>query len=159
MIQKNKLLALAITTLVFGSCKKEFNSPSVSEELSISNSANRTGEKLKNHDLELNISGLEDLGPNARYEGWVIIDGSPVSTGTFTVNSSGQMSQTVFTVPGNDGKLKDAVAFIITIEPYPDNSPAPSDQHLMAGNFTETTANLSIGHPAALNTMFASASQ
>ena len=155
MKQKNKLMALAISSVVFASCQKEVAPIPVQEELRASSSGSS---KLKNDELQLNISGLENLGSNARYEGWVIIDGSPVSTGVFTVNGAGQMSQTIFELPATAGKLKTAAAFVLTIEPYPDNSPAPSDQHLIAGNFNGSSADLTIGHPAALNTMFASAS-
>ena len=34
--------------------------------------------------LNLSISGLEDLGTDYVYEGWLIIDGAPVTTGVFT---------------------------------------------------------------------------
>lgn len=158
MKQTDKLATMMIAALILTGCQKEISKSPVSEEISVSSVAKSGSDKLKNHELELNISGLENLGSNARYEGWVIIDGNPVSTGVFTVNNSGQLSQTVFEVPGSGGSLKNAAAFVLTIEPYPDNSPAPSEQHLVAGNFNENTANLSIGHPAALNTTFASAS-
>lgn len=151
---KNAGLLLG-AALLLASCQKDIINNEEPLENSLS-SEQRNG-KLKNDELKLNISGLEDLGPNARYEGWVIIKGSPVSTGVFTVNGAGQMSQTVFEVPAQLGKLKDASAFVLTIEPYPDNLPAPSDQHLLAGNFDGSTASLSIGHPAALNTSFANA--
>jgi hypothetical protein len=151
---KNAGLVLS-ASLLLASCQKEVAQGNLqSEEFS---STNRPDLKLKNDELELNIAGLENLGPNARYEGWVIIDGSPVSTGLFTVNNSGQMSHTIFEVPATQGKLKSATAFVLTIEPYPDNSPAPSDQHLLAGNFSGSSASLNINHPAALNTNFANA--
>ena len=35
-------------------------------------------------DLTLNISGLEDLGDAAIYEGWIMVDGTPQTTGTFS---------------------------------------------------------------------------
>ena len=148
---------------LLASCEKETSTPPVGEELSTSSFDNTNSfdnlksEKLKNDELELNFTGLENLGPNARYEGWVIIDGSPVTTGVFTVNNSGQMSQTIFEIPAPVGKLKRAAMFVLTIEPYPDNSPAPSDQHLVAGAFDGNSASLAIDHPAALNTNFASA--
>lgn len=146
---------LLLATLLLASCQKDIlNNESTSEGILVSE--DKIG-KVKNDELKLNINGLEDLGPNARYEGWVIINGSPVSTGIFTVNSAGQMSQTIFEVPAPLGKLKDASAFVLTIEPYPDNAPAPSDQHLLAGNFSGSTASLTISHPAALNTDFANA--
>lgn len=140
--------------LFFAACQKDIGQPlTVSEEFA--GSANNG--KLKNDELVLNISGLENLGPNARYEGWVVIDGTPVTTGIFTVNNSGQMSQTIFEVPATVGKLKNSAMFVLTVEPYPDNNPAPSPQHLLAGNFNETTATLTINHPAALNTNFSMA--
>lgn len=105
--------------------------------------------------LNLNISGLEDLGPAARYEGWLVVNGTPVSTGTFTVNASGQLSQTSFDV--DRIQLENAAAFVLTVEPFPDANPAPSEQKLMGGDFSSSNAALSIGHPAALNTMFSTA--
>jgi hypothetical protein len=153
----NNLLILATASAFLAGCQKESAQLPVFEESSSINMVNGAVEKLKNRELELNISGLEDLGPNARYEGWVIINGNPVSTGVFAVNSQGQMSQTIFEVPATEGKLKEATAFVLTIEPYPDPSPEPSNQHLMAGNFEINTASLSIGHPAALNSLFTSA--
>lgn len=152
-----KIAAGIVLPLLFlAACQKQIKdlpAPGNNDEIS----AGAGKGKLKNDELELNITGLENLGPSARYEGWVIIDGSPVTTGTFTVNNSGQLSQTIFEVPAPVGKLKNATMFVLTIEPYPDNSPAPSDQHLLAGAFNGSNASLTIDHPAALNTNFASA--
>lgn len=105
--------------------------------------------------FNLNINGLEDLGPAARYEGWLIVNGAPVSTGTFTVNAAGQLSQTSF--DSEKSQLENATAFVLTIEPFPDTDPAPSAQKLLAGDFSGNNAAVSINHPAALNTGFASA--
>ena len=49
--------------------------------------------------LTLNLSGLEMLGSEFVYEGWIIVDGNPVSTGTFTSVSFPQ----TFDVDANDG--------------------------------------------------------
>ena len=133
---------IALPLLFLAACQKEIKDlPVISEEVS---SKGGSG-KLKNDELELNISGLENLGASARYEGWVIIDGSPVTTGTFTVNNAGELSQTIFEIPTHQGKLKNATAFVLTLEPYPDNSPAPSNQRLLGGNFSDANASLSIG--------------
>ncbi len=102
--------------------------------------------------LSLNISGLEDLGANYNYEGWIIVSGAPVSTGTFTVDGSGNMSQTNFTVNSTD--LQNATAFVLTIEPNPDSDPLPSSVHLLGGDFSGATASLSVGHTAALGNDF-----
>jgi len=39
--------------------------------------------------LRLDLSGLESLGPGYVYEGWIIVDGEPLSTGTFMVDAAG----------------------------------------------------------------------
>jgi hypothetical protein len=49
-------------------------------------------DSLKN--LNLNISGLEDLRSDAIYEGWLIVNGAHVTTGTFSIDGSGTMSKT-----------------------------------------------------------------
>jgi len=105
--------------------------------------------------LTLNISGLEDLGSDAIYEGWLIVNGAPVSSGTFSVDASGTMSQTSF--PMNATDLDNTSTFVLTVEPVPDNDAAPSDVHLLAGDFSSNSASLSVGHGAALGDDFASA--
>jgi len=102
--------------------------------------------------LELNLTGLEDLGSDYTYEGWIIVDGSPVTTGTFDVSSDGTLSQTSFEVDA--GQLEDATTFVLTIEPKPDNDPAPTDIHILAGDFSGTSANLTVDHEAALGSNF-----
>jgi hypothetical protein len=104
--------------------------------------------------LNLNISGLEDLGSDAIYEGWLIVNGAPVTSGTFSVDANGNMSQTSFPVNATD--LDDASTFVLTIEPVPDNNAAPSDVHLLAGDFSANSASLTVGHGAALGDDFAS---
>ena len=92
-----KNVAGAVLPLLFlTACQKDIKPPVISEEVSTGRPGN---EKLKNDELQLSITGLENLGPHARYEGWVIIEGSPVSSGVFTVNNAGQMSRTIFEVP------------------------------------------------------------
>lgn len=107
------------------------------------------------HDLTLNFSGLDDLGPNFAYEGWVIVNGSPVSTGVFTVDGSGTPSQTMFPVSSFD--LAGASKFVLTIEPVPDADPNPSSTHYLAGDFTDGDASLSVADPAAFGDDFTGA--
>lgn len=106
--------------------------------------------------VSLTLSGIEDLGANARYEGWLIVNGSPVSTGVFSVNGAGVPSQTEFMV--DDSAIDNASLFVLTIEPYPDANPAPADTHILAGEFNANMATISVGHPAALGDDFATAS-
>jgi len=98
--------------------------------------------------VTLNINGLKELGANYQYEGWLIVGGTPVTTGTFTVDTNGMLSQTIFSV--NQSDLINATTFVLTIEPIPDPDPDPSSTHILAGNFIDFDAPLSVGHPAAL---------
>ena len=41
--------------------------------------------------LQLSFSGIEPLQNGYHYEGWVIVDGAPETTGKFNVNSSGAL--------------------------------------------------------------------
>ncbi|SHI88862.1 anti-sigma factor [Pseudozobellia thermophila] len=93
--------------------------------------------------LSLNLSGLGNLGDDFLYEGWVIVDGAPVSTGTFSVNDSGEPSATEFAMDAET--LASATAFVLSIEPNPDPSPDPADTKLFVGDFNGSTANLSTG--------------
>jgi len=104
-------------------------------------------------DFTLDISGLEALGADFIYEGWLIVDGNAITTGTFNVDAQGTLSETSFTVESTD--LASASTFVLTIEPSPDPDPAPSDVHILAGDFSGTSAELTIDHPAALSQDFA----
>lgn len=106
--------------------------------------------------LNLNITGLEDLGDDYAYEGWLIVDGAPVSAGIFSVDASGNLSETAFEIDA--ANLENASTYILTIEPSPDSDPNPSDVHILAGDFSSNSADLSTKHSAALGTDFADAS-
>lgn len=86
--------------------------------------------------LSLNLTGLTDLGPNFVYEGWIIVAGNPVSTGTFTSTSFPQD----FIV--NAAELASASKFVLTIEPLIDTDPAPSATKILAGDFSGASASV-----------------
>ncbi len=113
-------------------------------------SCDKDDDKIDTRTLNLNLSGLEDLGSDYAYEGWIVVDGTPQSTGTFDVDSNGGLSQSQFEL--NPENLEIATAFIVTIEPRPDSDPAPSSVHLLAGNFSGTEASLTIDHGSAIGT-------
>ncbi|MEO5905885.1 MAG: anti-sigma factor [Saprospiraceae bacterium] len=127
------LMTLVICVSLFASCKDD-------------------DEVMNTKIFNLNISGLENLGAGYAYEGWLIVDGNPISSGVFTVNNSGSLSKTSFEVDKSD--LETATTFVLTLEPSPDNDPAPSKVHILAGDFTGTNASLAISHGAALNSTF-----
>ncbi len=87
-------------------------------------------------ELTLNLAGLEELGTDFVYEGWIIVNGSPVSTGTF---SSVTFPQT-FTVDSDD--LDTATTFVLSIEPSVDSDPAPAATKILAGDFSGSSASV-----------------
>ena len=91
---------------------------------------------LSTADLTLNLTGLEELGTDFVYEGWIIVNGSPVSTGTF---SSVTFPQT-FTVDSDD--LDAATTFVLSIEPSVDSDPAPAATKILAGDFSGSSASV-----------------
>ena len=105
--------------------------------------------------LTLNINELEDVGENFIYENWLIVNGSPVSAGTFSVNTEGVLSKTLFTIPST--VLDNATQYVLTIEPDQDTDPTPSKVHVLAGDFISNSAEVSIEHSAALGTNFSTA--
>lgn len=112
-------------------------------------------EDKSDNQLNLNISGLESLGSEYAYEGWIMVDGSPKTTGVFTVDADGALSRSAFDI--EEGDLEKATAFILTVEPSPDSDPAPSAVHILAGDFSDDNASLTVSHGAALGTDFTEA--
>jgi len=109
--------------------------------------------------IVLDFDGLETLGADAVYEGWIIVDGAPVTTGRFNIDADGEAIAEdggghVFEIPAD----VDATAVVVTIEPTVDPDPAPSATHILAGDVVDGEAALTIGHPAALGTDFADVS-
>ncbi len=111
---------------------------------------------IKSGNLNLSIQGLEDLGPDYVYEGWIITPSGPVSSGIFTVDANGMLSKNQFSIP--EETLDASTTFVLTIEPKVDPDPAPSKIHVLAGDFSASSANLSISHGAALGNDFGSVS-
>ena len=113
--------------------------------------------------LALSFSGLDPLANGFHYEGWAIIDGSPVSTGKFNVNSNGDLVDLDGKVIENgefdtDVDLSGATAIVLTIEPANDTDLVPTDTHYLAGSVSDLSATLTVGHAAALGDNFAGAS-
>jgi len=123
MVKKILSLALVAFGLTFTSCSNDDD-----------------GVTTKN--LTLNINGLESLGADYVYEGWIIVDGNPVSTGTFTSTAAGQ----TFNVDAT--QLAAATRFVLSIEPAGETGTAaatPADTKLVVGDFNGDTATISLG--------------
>ncbi len=109
----------------------------------VSCSNDDNGSSTTTRELTLNLNGLEDLGSDFVYEGWIIVDGSPVSTGTFAVDETGVLSETSFDVDA--AMLASATAFVLSIEPAVDPDPAPADTKILSGDFVSDTAEVNSG--------------
>jgi len=118
------------------------------------------------HSITLNVNGLEPLGTGFLYEGWIIVGGNPVSTGTFNVAASGGLidengdaiANSEFAISSDPSEI---AAVVISIEPNPDSNPAPSGTKILGGDLVMGTLDeynvpLSVGHAAAFGNDFAS---
>ena len=119
----------------------------------MSSCVNSTNDKSN---VELELQGLENLGANFEYQGWLVVGGEPVSIGVLPVDENGELIQSIYEVDAE--KLEESTAFVVTIEPSPDNNPLPSPTHVVAGDFDGNQASLDINHTAALGCNFNDAS-
>ena len=92
--------------------------------------------QIETSELTLNLTGLEALGDDFVYEGWVIVDGAPVSTGRFSDVTFPQTFQVLST------QLVAATTFVLSIEPTVDPDPAPAETKVLAGDFSGTSASV-----------------
>ncbi|MDT7831698.1 anti-sigma factor [Flavobacteriaceae bacterium S356] len=120
MMKKIGTLLLLAVSLFFASCNDSDDTPTTAT-------------------LTLNLSGLEALGASYVYEGWIIVNGSPVSTGTFTSVSFPQS----FVVDAT--QLASATTFVLSIEPAVDPDPTPAATKVLAGDFSGSSANVTTG--------------
>ena len=118
-------------------------------------SCNNDDDPVANSALTLTISNLPMSTSNEQYEGWIIVNNAPVSTGTFTANAEGALSQSTFQVDA--AMLASATTFVLSIEPVPDSDPAPSSIKILGGDFSGNQTMLTAGHGAALGNDFSSA--
>lgn len=123
--------------------------------LSVACGGGSDGNSSNNTRMKVDITGLEDLGDDFLYEGWLIVDGAAITSGTFSVDGGGNLSKTEFSVNATD--LANASTFVLTIEPFPDADPDPADTHILAGSFADNVAQIEVDHSSALNTDFSTA--
>jgi hypothetical protein len=126
MIKKVLVGALALSIFAT-SCSGDDNAPEVNNN------------EVQTSPLTVNFTGIESLGSDFVYEGWIIVNGIPVSTGTF--------SSVVFpkTFQVNSSDLEVATAFVLSIEPAVDLDPDPAATKVLAGDFNGNVATVSTG--------------
>lgn len=79
--------------------------------------------------LEAGDAALPEVGPDYRWEGWLIEDGKPVSTDLFDARDG--ITDYHFAVA--DRTLEDASAFVLTIEPADEAAGTPSASKYLGG--------------------------
>ena len=105
--------------------------------------------------LRISFDGLEALGDGFIYEGWLVTESGPVSTGTFSVNPNGSLSRGIYEV--DQPTLRSAMKFVVTIEPSPDSDPLPAATKYLGGDWDGNSASLSVADGATLMNDFSSA--
>ena len=94
--------------------------------------------------LNWDLVGLEPLGAGYVYEGWIIVDGMPESTGRFQVDAQGVPDTE--SIPVTLATAAAATTFVLTIEPDPDPDPGPAATKLLGGDFVNGVAQLRVDH-------------
>ena len=98
-------------------------------------------------DVTLSFDNLEPLATD-HYEGWLIVGGSPVSTGKFVVANGGDLEDLqgnpVSTFRVGNVDLDQTTTFVLTIEPEGDSDAIPAAVKPLAGdlNAAKTSATL-----------------
>lgn len=94
---------------------------------------------------------LDALGSEYNYEGWIIVDGKAVSTGTFDI-VDGHTEPSKFTLDAD--MANQATTFVLTIEPEVGDDPAPSNVHIVAGDLLNGRTTATTSHGAAFGSDF-----
>lgn len=117
-------------------------------------SCNDNDDNANSNALRIDIQGLENLGPDYVYEGWLVNGSNVVTAGRFSVNDSGELSQSTFQINANS--LNTATTYVLTIEPAVGDDPSPSSVHILAGEFVGNSGSMTVTHGAALGNNFTS---
>lgn len=96
------------------------------------------GPKVEKAEFTLELSNLEPLEGDYQYEGWIIVGGQPLSTGTFDAKKD------KYTFSVVKESLDAATDFVVSIEPKKDDDPAPSKTKILSGKFNNSIASLTI---------------
>lgn len=116
-----KVSVLTLAMLVLGACSSDDDNTIASNQ----------------NNLEFSLSGLANLGDDYEYEGWIIVNGEPVSTGRFNIQEGNSITKTVSI---DETKLASASSFVLSIEPVKNDTPEPSKTKVLIANFNENNA-------------------
>ncbi len=102
--------------------------------------------------VSLRAENLESLGEDFVYEGWLIVNGQPLTAGRFDGSGDTTFDFEI------EGDLTASTLYILTIEPKFNDDPAPSSTHIIGGALRNNRGVLSVDHRTALGNSFANAS-
>lgn len=113
--------------------------------------------------IAIELSGVEPLQNGFHFEGWVIINGSPFTTGKFNVDIDGNLiTLSGSAIPNGEftvaADLSAATTFVLSIEPSGDVDDIPAETHHLSGDISNGRSTLSFTHGASLGNDFTSAS-
>jgi len=167
MMTTPKTLRLAVLVLALGlvgaACGSSDDTTTTAAEATTTTTTQpaattTTTEEPMEPELALDVTGFPELADGVHYENWAIIDATPIAAGKYNVVQGAIVdldgaAVSAWPVAG----LEAATTIVVTIEPAGDTDAIPSDTHFVAGDVVDGSAQLSIGHPAALGTDFADA--
>lgn len=151
-MKRSNILLIVVLALsaTFTSCKKKgCTDPTATNYSADAEKDDESCVYPTTKDVSMNITGLPDLGPNYRYETWIAYNNMAISLGTFDVDASGTMSTNTFT--GSTVDIESATVLVVSIEPFPDSDPTPSDVKILGGGFYNDVSTLSISYVAAVS--------
>jgi len=105
--------------------------------------------------IDFDTSKLEPLNNGFHYEGWAMINGDPISTGKFNVDTDGSYLEISDPIDLVDYTL--ATAIVLTIEPDGDTDLVPSDTKYLGGLVTDKKAEITTSFAGALNSDYSTA--
>lgn len=84
---------------------------------------------------------LPALGDSHQWEGWLVTDDGPETTGTF---KKADLSDNQISFEVGSDLASSANQFVLSIEPMPDDDPAPSATKYLSGELSDSSAELDI---------------
>lgn len=96
---------------------------------------------------------LESLGDKYDYEGWIVKDGKPTSTGKFDIKKD----KTTYSFDVDKSLVEGSATFVLSIEPSKETGEAinlPSNTKIIAGDILNSMATATTSHKAAFGTDF-----
>ena len=106
--------------------------------------------------LTLTFTGITQPGDGYKYRTWLRENNGFNTIGDFTISDAGNVTNSFYRVERN--RLEAALGVLITLEPEDAIGNTPGTVHVLAGDFINKGAMLTVSHPDALGADYATAS-